>query len=176
MTHPAGRLTVPTTLRSAAFAAAGPGRGGTAPAALIRVGAVQDRPSAAELLATIGEYLDQDVLPLMQGNLRYHTLVAANLVAILGREVQAGLGPVRRERADLAALLGEAAAAGTDAEDLDESVLRLHGALQQRLLGPELPEREFLLAARDALERATLAKLAINKPGYERYDMAVEVP
>lgn len=138
---------------------------------------MQDRPSAAELLATIGEYLDQDVLPLMQGNLRYHTLVAANLVAILGREVQAGTGPARREQAELTALLGEpGGGAPAGEEDLDASLLHLHGALQQRLLGAELPDRAFLLTARDALERATLDKLAVNKPGYERYDMAVEVP
>ncbi|MEZ5266275.1 MAG: DUF6285 domain-containing protein [Acidimicrobiales bacterium] len=135
---------------------------------------MQDRPSAAELLATIGEYLDQDVLPLMQGALRYHTLVAANLVAVLEREVQAGTAPAVRERRALRDLLGEPGA--DDHEDLDGDVLRLNTELQARLLGAELPDRAFLLAARDALETAVLDKLAVNKPGYERYDMAVEVP
>lgn len=148
--------------------------GGTAAGALIRVTTVQDRPSAAELLATIGEYLDQDVLPLMQGALRYHTLVAANLVAVLEREVQAGTAPAVRERRALRELLGETGA--DDHEDLDVDVLRLNTELQARLLGTELPDRAFLLAAREVLEAAVLDKLAVNKPGYERYDMAVEVP
>lgn len=136
---------------------------------------MQDRPSAAELLATIGEYLDQDVLPLMQGALRYHTLVAANLVAVLEREVLAGTGPLRQERRELVELLGEPDP-DPAADDVDADLLRLNGALQDRLLAPELPDRAFLVAARDVLERAVLAKLAVNKPGYDRYDMAVEVP
>ena len=53
---------------------------------------MQDRPTATEILATIGEYLQQDVLPLVEGAVRYRTLVAANLVALLGREIDAGVG------------------------------------------------------------------------------------
>ena len=47
---------------------------------------MQDRPTAAELLATIGDYLEGEVLPNVNGTLRYHTLVAANLVKMLQRE------------------------------------------------------------------------------------------
>ena len=36
-------------------------------------------------------------------------------------------------------------------------------------------EGEFLRASREVLERSVRDKLATNKPGYEAYDMAVEV-
>ena len=54
---------------------------------------MQDRPTAAEVLVTIGEYLDEEVLPAVEGALRYKTLVAANLIKVLERELAAGDGP-----------------------------------------------------------------------------------
>ena len=132
---------------------------------------MQDRPTAAEVLVTIGEYLDEEVLPAVEVALRYKTLVAANLIKVLERELAAGDGPQRRERERLAALLGVTA----DGEDLAGDLLRLNAELQARLRAPELPSREFLLAARAALEASALDNLAVNKPGYDRYDQAIEV-
>ncbi len=132
---------------------------------------MQDRPTAAEVLVTIGEYLDEEVLPAVEGALRYKTLVAANLIKVLERELAAGDGPQRRERGRLAALLGVTA----DGEDLAGDLLRLNAELQARLRAPQLPSREFLRAARDALEASALDNLAVNKPGYDRYDQAIEV-
>ena len=109
---------------------------------------MQDRPTAAELLETLGDYLDEEVLPTVQGALRYKTLVAPNLVKILERELAAGDGPSRAERDRLAALLGTAAPGADPATDVE----RLSADLQRRLLDPEPPSRAFLLAARDALE------------------------
>ncbi len=81
---------------------------------------MQDRPTATEILATIGEYLQQDVLPLVEGAVRYRTLVAANLVALLGREIDAGVGAAETERADLVALLGIAGAEGGQARRVED--------------------------------------------------------
>ncbi len=132
---------------------------------------MQDRPTAAEVLVTIGEYLNEEVLPAVEGALRYKTLVAANLIKVLERELAAGDGPPRRERDRLTALLGVTAGG----EDLAGDVLGLNAELQRRLLAPTAPSREFLLAARDALEAAAVENLAVNKPGYDRYDQASEV-
>lgn len=132
---------------------------------------MQDRPTAAEVLVTIGEYLNEEVLPAVEGALRYKTLVAANLIKVLERELAAGDGPPRRERDRLTVLLGVTAGG----EDLAGDVLGLNAELQRRLLAPTAPSREFLLAARDALEAAAVENLAVNKPGYDRYDQASEV-
>lgn len=147
---------------------------------------MQDRPSATEILATIGEYLDQDVLPITEGALRYHTLVAANLIKVLERELAAGEAPGRRQRDDLLRLLGDtrpaadpavAPAAGTGGPNgsVEDDLSALNAELQARLLAPELPSRQFLVDAREVIEAAVLDKLAVNKPGYARYDMAGEV-
>jgi hypothetical protein len=130
---------------------------------------MQDRPTAAELLATIEEYLTGEVLPNVSGTLRYHTLVAANLVRILERETEQYPAAVAAERDALCELLGVAAAGRAE-----DQVLELNATLAERLRhGGEGPA--FERAAHDVLLEATRAKLAINKPGYDAYDMAQEV-
>jgi hypothetical protein len=134
---------------------------------------VQDRPTATEILATLGEFLDQDVLPAATGGLRYRALVAANLVSLLQRELDAGAGPARREHEALAALLDRSTAGPGGAGPSD--LAALNAELQRRLLQDRPVDRAFLVATRDVLEAAVRDKLAVNKPGYDRYDMAVEV-
>ena len=41
---------------------------------------MQDRPTAAELLATVATYLEDELMPALDGPLAYRTRVAANLV------------------------------------------------------------------------------------------------
>jgi hypothetical protein len=126
---------------------------------------MQDRPTAAELLATIGDYLDGEVLPNVNGTLRYHTLVAANLVKMLQRESERYPAAASAEVARLQALLG------SDEPDLGE----LNRVLHERLLSAEDLGAEFEAACWDALHASVRDKLAINKPGYDSYDMATEV-
>jgi len=48
---------------------------------------MQDRPTAIELLTSIREFLELDVLPGLEGRKRFHALVAANVLAIVAREL-----------------------------------------------------------------------------------------
>jgi len=48
---------------------------------------MQDRPTAVELLTSVREFLEQDVMPGLEGRKRFHTLVAANVLAIVAREL-----------------------------------------------------------------------------------------
>jgi len=51
------------------------------------------RPTAVELATAVEEFLRLDVMPELQGRLRFHTLVAANVLAVLARELE--LGPAQ---------------------------------------------------------------------------------
>jgi len=48
---------------------------------------MQDRPTAVELLTSVREFLEHDVLPGLEGRKRFHGLVAANVLAIVAREL-----------------------------------------------------------------------------------------
>jgi hypothetical protein len=128
---------------------------------------MQDRPTAAELLATLTEYLEGEVLPNVEGTLRYHTLVAANLTKMLRREAELYPAAAVREQAALTDLLG---AAGDQQADL----ATLNAELARRLRNGE-GDRAFELRCWDLLSAANADKLAISKPGYDRYDTADEV-
>jgi hypothetical protein len=48
---------------------------------------MQDRPTAVELLGAVREFLEHDVLPGLEGRKRFHALVAANVLAVVAREL-----------------------------------------------------------------------------------------
>ena len=51
---------------------------------------MQQPPTAAELLATVMEVLGDEVVPSLTGPVQHHARVAANLVAIVERELRLG--------------------------------------------------------------------------------------
>lgn len=49
---------------------------------------MQDRPTAVELLTAVRTFLETELLPGLEGRRRFHTLVAANLLAVVARELE----------------------------------------------------------------------------------------
>ncbi|PRZ44202.1 hypothetical protein CLV47_101327 [Antricoccus suffuscus] len=48
------------------------------------------RPTTAELASAVQEFLRDEIMPALDGRLRFHTLVAANVLAIIERELTLG--------------------------------------------------------------------------------------
>jgi hypothetical protein len=63
-----------------------------------------DRPTAAELLDAVQEYLDRDVAEATTGRVRFHARVASNVVAMVAREIELGSAQAVAHRERLAAL------------------------------------------------------------------------
>jgi len=112
-----------------------------------------DQPSAAELVTAVREFLEKHAIPQLAGRTAFHGRVAANALAIVARELERGPAASEAERASLQALLGMG---GT----LDE----LNRELCRRLRAGQLDPLDEGLARH--LVRATLAKVAIDQPGY----------
>ncbi|WP_336206461.1 DUF6285 domain-containing protein [Nonomuraea sp. LPB2021202275-12-8] len=109
---------------------------------------VHDAPSAAQLVAAVRDFLADDVLPAVEGRVRFHTRVAINVLAMVEREIE--LGPEQaREHAGRLASLGVA----DDAE--------LAAAIREGRLGDDG-------ALTAALTQAVRAKLEVANPGYLR--------
>jgi hypothetical protein len=108
--------------------------------------APHDVPSAAQLVAAVRDFLAADVLPVVEGRVRFHTRVAINVLGMVGREIE--LGPAQAE--EHAARLAELGVAD-DAE--------LAAAVREgRFDGDD--------ALTAALVRAVRAKLEVANPGY----------
>jgi hypothetical protein len=108
---------------------------------------VYGRPTAAELAEAVEEFLRLEVMPALEGRLQFHTLVAANVMAIIGRELT--LGP--EQEAEHSRRL-----AGLGVRDDAE----LAAAIRDGDMDGRLPE---LLAV---LRAAVEAKVAVANPKY----------
>ena len=117
---------------------------------------MQQRPTAAELLADISALLTQviDVVPDPQ---KHQVRVAANLAGIVEREVTLGPGNDDSERTRLAELLDAGA---------DSDLVTLRTQLLARLADPSPLDADESLAIYDVLLETVRADLAISKPGY----------
>ena len=127
---------------------------------------MQDRPSAAELLADIAELLEGEALEATTGALRHKIRVAGNLSRILEREVTAAPALEAREVELLTGLLAEPA----DERDAAE----LTRAVSKRLDAG--PGSDFERAAWKAALEIVRGKLSIAKPGHDSYDFDGEQP
>ena len=114
----------------------------------------QDRPTAAELLAAIADFLREEATPALdkaEPRLGFQMRVAANSLAILEREARLGPAADAREHERLVKLLGHN---GT----LDD----LNRELARQLRAGERDERDATLMAH--LEATIADKIAIANP------------
>jgi hypothetical protein len=106
-----------------------------------------DQPDAPGLLEAVREFLTTEVEPQAEGRLRYHLKVAANVLAIVERELRLGEEQAARHRARLERL-------GFVNDHTLAHAIR-SGALDERL--DQLEE---------SLREMVADKLAVARPGY----------
>jgi hypothetical protein len=117
---------------------------------------MREQPSAAELIDAVAEFIARDVAPTLTGRLAFHARVAANVLAIVKRELELGPAADRADAARLAALLGTEG----DPAALTEELCR-------RIAAGEIAVDDPTLI--DHLWATTLATLAVDQPGYATY-------
>ena len=114
----------------------------------------QDRPTAAELLAAIADFLREEATPVLdraEPRLGFQMRVAANSLAILEREARLGPAADARERERLAKLLGR-----------DGTLDELNRELARQLRAGQRDERDATLMTH--LEATIADKIAIANP------------
>jgi hypothetical protein len=113
---------------------------------------VHDRPTLTELVVSVREYLERDVMSL-PGRVGFHARVAAKVLAMVEREVALGPEQARAEHERLAALLGT-----------DGTIRELTAELARRIRAGEIPVDDRV--ALDAVRASVRAKLAVADPAY----------
>ena len=124
----------------------------------------QDRPDAAELLEAVAEYLFAELRPEVPDGQRFRVLVAANVCAVVARELRAGDEPLAEDLALFRELLGEADAELPEGAELAEAVRSAERELAQRVGSGELDDRLDQLSER--LREHVRRKLEVARPGY----------
>jgi hypothetical protein len=122
---------------------------------------MNDRPSAEQLVAAVRDFLERVAMPQLSGHTAFHARVAVNALAIVERELALGPEQDAAERERLRALLGHDGA-------LESQNRELCREIRAGRIGPDTP------GLLEHLRATTLAKLAVDQPGYSGYRRALE--
>lgn len=123
---------------------------------------MNDRPDAPELLRAVERWLEQEVVPTLAGPARFHARVAANVVAVVAREIETQEDHLMAEWKRLGALLGDAAAPPERLTALQRGVWDRNAELVRRIRAGELDPGDRTLLAH--LRETVAAKLAVSRP------------
>jgi hypothetical protein len=127
---------------------------------------MQDRPGAAELLEAVAEYLFSELRPEVPREQRFKVLVAANVCAVVAREMRAGERPDREDLSLFRDLLGEPGEIPSDSEALAAEARHAASRLAERLRSGELDDR--LEELTPLLAEHVRRKLDVARPGYDQ--------
>jgi Domain of unknown function (DUF6285) len=122
---------------------------------------VNDRPSAAQLVAAVRDFIERTALTDLRGHNAFLARVAANALAIVERELALAAAHDAAERERLRALLGSDG-------PLESQNRALCAEIRAGRIAVDAPR---LIAH---LRATTLAKLAVDQPGYSCCRRALE--
>ena len=114
---------------------------------------LHDRPTAAELVAAVREYLERDVMTATEGRVAFHARVAVNVLGMVERELELGAAQDAEEHERMVTLLGR-----------DGTVRELTEVLARGIRDGsiDLPWTDLVEGVRGTVR----AKLEVANPGY----------
>jgi len=125
---------------------------------------MQDRPTALELLDAVRVFLEEEAMPALDPRLRFHARVAANVLAIVGREIAGEEEQLAAEWARLAALSGDAGERPASRAALAAAVRARTEELAERIRRGEADDGAFATAVRAHVRATVREKLRVGTP------------
>jgi len=127
---------------------------------------MQDRPSVSELLDAVRAFLEEEVVPALEGPRQFHARVAANVLSIVGRELAGEETSLLAEWERLARVLNEASAPPARLEALRAAVRARTAALAERIRRGEADAGPFRAAVRAHVRATVEEKLRVANPRF----------
>ncbi len=128
---------------------------------------MNDRPTAAELIDAVRHYLEAELLPtLTDARQRFQTLVAANVLAVAGRELAGEESQLRDEWDLLATLLGANGPRPEGLSTLREAVRQANARLCERIRAGDFDTPTSFRAAAATVRKLVVRKLEVANPRY----------
>jgi len=125
---------------------------------------MQDRPSAIELIRGIYNFLEKDLIPVLQEPLRFHTRVAANLLKIIEREQENETRHLFNEAERLSKLLSKLPPSANSPEGLRAEILKLNEELCARIRNGDADQDPRRREVKDHIRQTLIEKLEIANP------------
>jgi hypothetical protein len=130
---------------------------------------MHDRPTAAELIDAVRQYLETELLPsIADARLRFQTLIAANVLAIAGRELASEDEALREEWRLLAGVLNRGNDEPQRLDELRRVIREANRELCAQIRRGDFDEAERRRGLAGVLRRLVVRKLEVANPRYER--------
>jgi len=127
---------------------------------------VQDRPTYSELLEAVQHFLETDLVPALDGPKKFHARVAANVLAIVRRELDAADAQHLTEWRRLDALLGTTETPPAERDALRQGLADRTAALCARIRRGDADTRPWRDAVLAHVRQTVIDKLAVANPKY----------
>jgi hypothetical protein len=127
---------------------------------------VQDRPTVHELLEAVRHFVETDVVPALDGPRQFHARVAANVLAIVGRELAGEEAQLGDEWRRLATLLGRDPTPPPGLDALRTAVRDATAVLAERIRRGDADAGPFADAVRAYVRATVVEKLAVANPRF----------
>ena len=125
---------------------------------------MNDRPTGVELLRAVERFLEQEVVPQLDGPRRYHARVAANVVAIVAREIEMEEAQLESEWERLGALLGLREQRPEARDALRDAVRARTQTLAERIRRGDADAGAWRAELIAHLRRTVADKLVVSRP------------
>lgn len=125
---------------------------------------MNDEPLAEDLLRAVERFLEQDVVPALDGVAKFHARVAANVVAIVAREIETEAAHTGAEWQGLSRLLGTDEELPEEREARRDALRSANVALVERIRAGDADGGAFRGELLAHLRRITTARLAVAQP------------
>ncbi|MBI4515467.1 MAG: hypothetical protein HY699_06600 [Deltaproteobacteria bacterium] len=128
---------------------------------------MHDRPTALELLEAVRHFLEAEAMPALEGTKKFHARVAANVLAIVARELRSESAQLSAERQRLRDLLGEGAGESThDQAELKRGVRSATKLLCERIRSGDADAGAWRPAVFAHVRQTVIDKLAVANPKF----------
>jgi hypothetical protein len=125
-----------------------------------------DRPTKLELLQAVKRFLDDELMPELEGVHRFHTRVASNALSIVAREIEFERPHLNAQFGRLCALLDRAEERPADLTALDTAVDAMESELCDRIREGAADAGEFRARLLEHLREITRERLEVANPRY----------
>ncbi|HXQ21872.1 MAG TPA: DUF6285 domain-containing protein [Candidatus Acidoferrales bacterium] len=127
---------------------------------------MQDRPTYTELLEAVQHFLEADAVPALEGTKKFHARVAANVVAIIRRELQGEDEQLGAEWARLDAVMGAVEPPPADRAALRRRMRARTVELCERIQRGDADAGAWRAAVLDHVRQTVVEKLRVANPKY----------
>ncbi len=129
-----------------------------------------DRPTKLELLEAVRRFLDEDLVPELEGVRRFHARVASNALGIVAREIEHEAESLPALYSAIAALLNRSepalTQAGMELAEIDRAIDALEAELCARIRAGDADAAPFRSEVLTYLRQSVRERLAVSNPGY----------